>query len=76
MHHSPRTRTLLVIATSMVFSWLASVAEAQRSQRAGAHVQRGGHRASAHQLSAGPTESGFPSGAAVAQSTDTAGWAR
>ncbi len=48
MHHSSRTRTLLVIATSMVVSWFASVAGAQshRGNRAGRSSQ-GGHQASA-----------------------------
>lgn len=43
MHHRSRTLTLLVIATSMVVLWLASVAEA-RPQR--------GHRASPHRSDA------------------------
>ena len=47
MYHSPRTRTLFVIATSMAVSWLASAAEAQRSHRAGSHSQSDGHQASA-----------------------------
>ena len=46
MHHRP---TLLVIATSVAVSWLATAIEAQshRGNRAGAQAHRGGHRASA-----------------------------
>ncbi len=48
MHQHPRTQTLLVIATSMAVSWLASAAEAQsqRGHRAEGRSQRGGHQMS------------------------------
>ncbi len=48
MKHRSKTHALLVIATSVTVSWLASAAEAQshRTHRAGAH-RSNGHRASA-----------------------------
>ena len=63
MHYRPRTQTLLVIATSIVVSWLASVAEAQSHRGARAGIQRGGtsaphrgHRASARSTRPAPRQ--------------------